>query len=431
MRQPAVLVDIDNTLVDTAIRKLRLLETFTIAGNRDLDSVRTDYWLKDILGDETSPRSQEFFRFLEAPEAIEGFPAPLIAGAKETIAWLSTRGFTVHYVSGRPRSLHSATLRELRGLGLVVDEATLRLSDRAPGDLSSHILLADSAKVREIKALAQAWDVLAVVGDRPEDILAGNAAGVPTVLLTSTLSATEVRESAGIAPPSVCCASWPEVAIALARFESGDPALGQQRQQLADQYSSWLGDIDEKSQTTVLIAGALSALTTPVLTGKEFSFERDWLLVGALLLAIVSMVFAIRSFTSIYTSGKQSAREIPVRFRQVIAVLLGFPARWKAQPDDALGEYEALKQADAATKARAHLRFFEKRYNTVDPNVIMNMRLYAMRANNYAKVYPERWASKLLILAIFLAFVWIVLKVADYDLFAHLRHFWSCLKLCK
>jgi phosphoglycolate phosphatase-like HAD superfamily hydrolase len=426
--QPAVVVDIDNTLVDTAIRKLKILEHLGLATDRDLASVRQDYWLRRFLGDHTSPQSEEFFRKLERPESIENYSAELIPGARETLAWLLGRGFTVHYVSGRPKALKSVTLSELSRLGLVVKDDTLHLSDRGPGQISPLQDFSNNSKVKTIKALARTWDVLAMIGDQPEDVFAGNEAGVPTVLLTSTMTVREVHEVAAGSSASVVCASWPEVAIALARFESGGAGIVQQRQQLADQYAGWLGDIDEKSQTTVLIAGALSALTTPVLTSDHFSFRRDWLLVAALLFSIVSMVYAIRSFTSIYTSGKLTAREIPVRLKQWVAVLIGWPSSWKSNWDDAIGEYEALKKANNATKARAHLSFFAKRYGTIDPDVIMNMRLYAMRANNYAKVYPERLASKLLVLAILLSGIWIIFKVLDFDLSKHVEQLWQVVK---
>jgi phosphoglycolate phosphatase-like HAD superfamily hydrolase len=74
----------------------------------------------------------------------------------------------------------------------------------------------NNSKVKTIKALAQTWDVLAMIGDQPEDVFAGNEAGVPTVLLTSTMTVREVHEVAAGSSASVVCASWPEVAIASA-----------------------------------------------------------------------------------------------------------------------------------------------------------------------------------------------------------------------
>lgn len=412
MQQPAVIVDVDNTLVDTAQRKALLLEKLGLASGRDLDAIRGDYWLEGFLGDRKSPRSEEFFRNLETPEAIEGCPANLLPGARETIAWLIGRGYMVHYVSGRPSQLFATTLSELRRLGLTVDQSSLHLSSRLPGATPAQVDIASNDKVRAIRELAREWDVLAVIGDQPEDIAAGSEAGAPTVLLTSTISATGISQSGLQAMPTAICASWPEIAVALARFESGGPQLIEQRQQLADQYASWLNDLDGKAQTTVLISGALSALTTPVLTGEHFSLARDWLLVLSLLLAILSMVYAIRSLTSIYTSGRLTARAIPVKLKQWIAIFLDWPACWKSNPEDALGEYEALKRASPSTRARAHLQFFRERFGTTDPDIIVNMRLYAMRASNYSKAYAERLASKLLIVAIVLSGVWVVFKAA-------------------
>jgi phosphoglycolate phosphatase-like HAD superfamily hydrolase len=416
VKPPAVVVDIDNTLVDTAVRKRDLLRHLRIA-DADLAAVRKDFWLRGFLGEESSETFQKFFEQLETPETIETHIAPLFSGAKETIAWLAKRGVAVHYVTGRPASLRAATLAELRSHRLPVDDDMLHFSDRVAGPLTPGSLsLAAEAKARLIRDIAQRWAVLAVVGDQPEDAGAAAKEGVPGILLTSTTGVTGVRQDV-FGAPSAVCDSWPEVAIELAQTLSGTEEIRRQRQQFVDNYVTWLGEIDSKSQTTILIAGALSALTTPVLTGKHFNFRLDWLLVLVLLLSILSMVYAIRSFTSRYTSGALTARAIPVKVKQWFAILLDWPASWKSVPNDALRDYETLKVADEATQARAHLQFFHERYRTRDPDALLNLRLYEMRAANYSKLYPERLASKLLVTAIALSAVWVVIRVS---LFEHL-----------
>jgi hypothetical protein len=347
---------------------------------------------------------------------IERCPAPPFAGAKETIQWLTNQGVDVHYVSGRPESLRAVTLAELASHGLPVASERLHLSPRAPGGLSPRDSESGTeTKARAIREVMRRCSVVAMVGDRPEDVEAASRTGVQAILLTSTMGSSD---QTGVAGGVVAvCASWPEVAVALANRLSGDEEVRHQRQQFIDNYVTWLGEIDSKSQTTILISGALSALTTPVLTGDHFNFHVDWLLVVVLLLSIVSMVYAIRSFTSRYTSGALTARAIPVRLKQLVAILLDAPASWKTVPDDALRQYEALKTADAPTQAHAHLRFFDERYQTRDPDALLNLRLYEMRAANYSKLYPERLASKLLVLAIVVSGIWLVIKVS---LFGHL-----------
>jgi phosphoglycolate phosphatase-like HAD superfamily hydrolase len=416
VKPPAVVVDIDNTLVDTAVRKWALLRHLGIAG-ADLAGVREDFWLRGFLGDESAEAFKNFFEQLETPETIERHIAPLFSGAKETIAWLTKRRVAVHYVSGRPESLRAATLAELRSHGLSVDNGVLHFSGRVTGQLSpGSSSLGAEAKARLIGHIAQRWEILAMVGDRPEDVEAGTNAGVPGILLASTTGAAGVRQEVSGAPSAVCD-SWPEVAIELAQILSGTEEIRRQRQRFVDNYVTWLGEIDSKSQTTILIAGALSALTTPVLTGEHFNFRVDWMLVLVLLLSILSMVYAIRAFTSRYTSGALTARAIPVKLKQWLAILLDWPESWKSVPNDALRDYQALKAADAATQARAHLQFFQERYRTRDPDVLLNLRLYEMRAANYAKLYPERLASKLLVTAIALSGIWVVIRVSLFEHF--------------
>jgi len=120
-----------------------------------------------------------------------------------------------------------------------------------------------------------------------------------------------------------------------------------------------------------------------------------------------------------------------VILKQWFAVFFDHPEKWKSVPNDAIREYEALKLADEATKTRAHTRFFRDRYKTLNPDSLLNMRLYEMRAANYAKVYPERISSKLLVFAIVLAGAWVVGKATPAEWrFAHLKTTWSSIVRC-
>jgi hypothetical protein len=98
-------------------------------------------------------------------------------------------------------------------------------------------------------------------------------------------------------------------------------------------------------------------------------------------------------------------------FKQAISYLLRFPKDWQYKEGDEIWEDVKLRNSTLADKSKAHIKFFQTKYNTLDPNVISNLRMYELRATNYSKLTGELIASTLLIFGLIFAMIWIGIKV--------------------
>ena len=71
MRKVAIVIDLDNTLIDTAIRKLLILQNCFNLKDVTEDKVRSDFNLTQILGWPKSEVSKQFFNKLDSKEGID------------------------------------------------------------------------------------------------------------------------------------------------------------------------------------------------------------------------------------------------------------------------------------------------------------------------------------------------------------------------
>src|SRR5688572_23645346 len=115
MRKPCIIIDLDNTLVDTAMRKHAILTTRFSMNDLSLDQVRDNFDLTKILGKNSVAR-ERFFEIFDSENAIIDYTAPLFHRAKEVIESLLLQGISIVIVTGRPESLKEVTKKELLGL---------------------------------------------------------------------------------------------------------------------------------------------------------------------------------------------------------------------------------------------------------------------------------------------------------------------------
>ncbi|MGO9377804.1 MAG: hypothetical protein ACLP29_04530, partial [Dissulfurispiraceae bacterium] len=268
------------------------------------------------------------------------------------------------------------------------------------------------------RELSLTYNILAVIGDRPEDVIAANRNYLTVVLFKSTMTDCEINElSKEYGANLIICTSWPEIYMMIERLESGKLKMEDLRLAFTDQYAKWLGDIDNKCRIVATISAALSALLGKVVFDmfSTCSGSAEKAITGvlslALLCSVLSMLYSIRAFTSRHTSGKEGGITVKTRVKQWVAILLGWPEKWSYISDDAVDYCKKLKQGNEAQRSKAHLRFFFDMYKTYDPDALSNLRLFELRAANYAKLYAERIASSLLGFSIVITIFWFVLKM--------------------
>lgn len=417
-KQRAIIVDVDNTLIDTAIRKFSLL--LALAPERStgvtIENVRSDYELVRILGPTGSTQSENFFRELDTAQAIEKHPAPAVPSAKAALDELAHRDYAIVAVTSRGPALHDATLRELEAASLPVSRLLT-----VPDGVSREQVC--EAKTHLLALLQSEYEIVSVIGDRPSDIFAARAHGIPAILLTTTVSPAEKTRLHD--EPFELIANvpnWQNIPSLVEAIERGSPALNSLRQEMISNYTDFLKDLDAKANICVLISAALSAVSGQILHVHLVELKKHLaifpilqtvLLSLAFGAAMFSLAYVIQAYTSRRTSGEHTGKPTRIVLKQWLGTFLGHPEAWIRDHLDAVHDNEALRQASVAAKTQAHVRFFFRRYHSIDSDIIKNLRMFELRAANYRKVYPERAASKVLRLAIFFMFLWMCMEGAE------------------
>ena len=298
-------------------------------------------------------------------------------------------------------------MKELQDRGIPVSENDLQMPSAQQNSQPMGDQAATDFKQKELAELAKDYDVIAAVGDRPSDISAGLAQQIPGILLRTTLSKEQVRGYADNRQVHIC-ETWVAVAAALQLIDAGRRDSRALRDTLSSQYALWLRDIDEKCRTVVTVAAALSAISGHYLLDPAVPPYFSILALFAFLCSVLSMVYAIRGFTS--RSISHGAIPVRTHLGQWFSILLGVPARWMRITGDAIDQYEELKKATELDQSRVHLHLLFRRYPTLDADARLNLRLFELYAANYAKLYAERLASQLLIIAVVVMVVAVIVS---------------------
>lgn len=320
------------------------------------------------------------------------------------------------FITGRHVSLREDTVNSLKGIGL--EEGTYSLymdTSDSPSDPAVSVN-EKLYKQRAMQKIASEKDIVAAIGDRLSDIQAAIDAKVPAILFDNTeYDVDEWERIKNLNHVGVeKCDTWEEVLIAIGRLEMGSSQMEGLRDMFTQQYSSWLQNLNTLAAIDVTIASLMAVFASQtILNGDSLHVFSRLGIVPSLILSLLSLVFAIRAFTARYTSGKNVNNSIIPTTKQIINIFLD-NKKGKYKEGDAYEEFNALKSANQFDQSRAHLDFFYQRYGTYNPRALLNIRLYEMRAVNYAKAYPEHISSTILVWNIAYVVMWVIV-VAIFD----------------
>jgi len=404
-----IIIDIDDTVLDLGDRRLFFFKKHFPKAKIPENQIRKDVKL-DFLGDKSSITSQSFLEDFSDPEVVSKVHLSSIPGSQEAIQSLINQGFEIVFLTARHRPLEEDTLESLKRIGFEPDIYTLYMFDEYnPLDPDSTISEQEYKK-GVIQKISSISNVVAAIGDRISDMHAAIDAKVPAIMLNSTCCDIEEWNSLNTLNHVGLYRydSWSEILLSIGRLQVGSSQMEELRQNFSNQYSSWLQNLNSLAAIDVTIASIIAAFSSQaVLNETLHSFSRVAVL-PSLILALLSIIFAIRAFTSRYTSGPDVNNSIIPKLKQTLYILFDTGVN-QHKKGDAIDEYIQLKKETEFTQSRAHLDFFYKRYGTYNPNALANLRLYEMRAVNYAKAYPEHISSSLLVWNIIYVVVWVIL----------------------
>lgn len=416
----AVVIDIDNTIIDTAIRKKSLLSRMGM-GDVDINVIRKDFWLKTYLGDNSGIHKQ-FFSYMKTEDYIKTIKAPLLDQyVTEALDWLKKEEIETLFVSSRNSNLLDATFNELKSHGIITKKENIYLLSSTLRE-STFENTSRINKTEKIRYLSNKYNIIAVIGDRPSDILSAKDNNIPSILISSTITKDEEErlnndiKNGGVVQLTKC-KSWYKVKEVINEYYIGQNNLIEMRDEFIEHYASWLGEIDGKIQITVTISSLITAVTGKLLFDvvnspiHQYSPIQQYSLMFILVLSFLSIIFSIRGFTSRIISGNESGNMVRIRIKQGIAILLEWPKPWLYREGDAIHEWLKMKGDPVYKQSKSHIVFFHKRYQTLDYDALKNIRLFELRKSNYEKLYAERIASNLLSYSLLLLIMWVLLTV--------------------
>lgn len=395
----AVVVDLDNTIVDTAVRKCAILNAWRDASAPQVtvEGVRADFEMRQWI---TSQQDlANVFRQLNSAEGVRKYVASFFDGASAAIHDIEQAQIDVVILTTRAEALRDATIDELKRGGVDVEPHQLLMRSGIPGNPEPSIEDAIEFKRARLERLVQEYCILGYVGDRPLDAIAAKRAGVIPILFTSTIAPEELKQLKEALPEIQECHSWVDVRNAVLIAKASVPELEKLRQSFITQYGGWLRDIDEKCRITVMIATVLVGVSAKQLLEETDGFLK-LTLVAALLASLLALVYGIKAYTSRHTSGQRAGGSVKPSFKQWIGYLLGWPEKWMYVKGDEVAQWKELCKSSASVQKNAHVPFFVGRYRTLSSEAMLNIRLFELRSSNYSKLYGERLASRLLIFAV-------------------------------
>ncbi|AEF98527.1 HAD family acid phosphatase [Methylomonas methanica] len=411
-----VIIDLDDSILDLSERRYQLFKRHFPKAQVKEEETRRDVTLS-FLGDRRSPSARQYLEDFSNQEVVSSIELKAIPGSVEAINGLISQKINLAFLTSRHISLKEDTINSLRNIGIEQDSYVLYMhEDKEPLDPIDKVAEI-SYKVTQMQNISTSNNVIASVGDRISDINAAIVAKIPAILIETTKYDKEdwnqlkLHNHVGL----VRCDSWSEVLLNIGQFQSGNAQMIELRQSFTEQYSSWLQNLNSLCTIDVAISAILATFSSRAILNDSLDAFSRTAAIGPLIISLFSIVFAIRAFTSRYTSGSETNKAIVPQLKQIFSILLDSGKEGtKYRKGDAIDDYLELRKMNHASQSRAHLDFFYKRYGTHNSNALLNLRLYEIRAVNYAKAYAEHIASTLLVWGVAYMVIWVIC-VAIFD----------------
>lgn len=410
------IIDIDDSILDLSERRYQLYKRHFPKAQAQEEEIRRDVTLS-FLGDRSSPSALQYLDDFSNPEIISTIELKPVQGSVEAINGLLSQKINLAFLTSRHISLKEDTINALANIGINQGSYDLYMHEEEspldPINKSAEI----NYKLMQMQNISSSNNVIASVGDRLSDINAAIIAKIPAILIETTnydkdeWNTLKSHNHVGL----VRCDSWSEVLLNIGQFQSGNAQMIELRHSFTEQYSSWLQNLNNLCTIDVAISAILATFSSQAILSNTLHVTSRSTAIVPLVISLFSVVFSIRAFTSRYTSGSKTNKTINPKIKQIFSILIDSSKEGaKYSEGDAIDDYLKLRKMSPASQSRAHLDFFYKRYGTHNSNALLNLRLYEMRAVNYAKAYAEHMASSLLVWGVVYIVIWIVC-VAMFD----------------
>lgn len=376
-----------------------------------IEDIQKDYYLEKLFGNAESEAYKKFLNYINTPEGITKHPADLFDGVKEVFDRLNKDGIKIILISARHIRTKDETKKELDKNGLKDKYSSIHLANK----LLNNAEEIANYKRREVKQILKTNKVIAYIGDRLSDFKAAKTFKIPTISFNNHQENLKDFDN-----PSghFNSKNWIDIYGTIKQLIDGNKEIENLRLKLIDQYASWLSDIDHKARLNATIGLGLAGLSgTIIKQGLNFNscagiISSIAITIG-LFTSLIAIIFALRASTSRRTSGINAKEKIGAKFRHGLNTLNSsfFKDDNFLGDNDPIIQYDELKNEPEWKQKNKHYSYFQEGYKTYDKDALLNLRLYALRAANYAKLYPERFSAQWLEFSIISVTIWLFVSL--------------------
>jgi hypothetical protein len=152
-----------------------------------------------------------------------------------------------------------------------------------------------------------------------------------------------------------------------------------------------LGDLDSKSRLLLVINTALLATSMIWLDGNIQYKHAFWV---SSVTSMMAMVFCIRSFSSRRIRGSKKGSTVILAGKEILNIWRCLIGSKPIPPESPIEEAELVFQSRKSRQKVAHIQFYMDHYGTLDPETVLNLRLFELRQMNYVKIFGEQWGRR-------------------------------------
>lgn len=406
-----ILVDIDNTLLSQNRRKQKILfDLFSI--EISIQEISKDFSLERTLekiadkkklayNDAKNMFEEKFFSNLYYDE-LDLFD--VIGNSNNILTELCRQNaFEVIYLTSRNPALLAYTKAQLIAKNYpYADDDHIVFAEVTSDKLDNYSDNSFAAKEAAIGSLCKTHQIIAHIGDLASDAAASYFHEVTSIVLSS--SENNIIESVSklikintseIDPYGILCIpDWADIKDYLLNRTGQSSSIADSCKVHAENYASWMSDLDQKSSLILVIATFSSSIFFSILTDDGIPPIKLIFAGIGFIFALISMYSAISSFSSRVTHGNES----------ILKVLFSVLTRnYKSST------FSPIHESNTAAKTKfpenIGAKYIYRRFQTFNEDTFSAKNMVNLRAANYQKIYPEYLAKVLLIASIILLFL--------------------------
>ena len=409
--RPAIIVDIDNVVLNNDERKRRILKDI-FGEDVSLVKIHEDYNLRGVVGERESFKFfDEFFsgKFLKYDQPVP-FSAEVLNRLKEKfkIVYLTGRHTQNHREEG---SMEYGTLDALRKYGFPLPgNNEVEIVFKHERDLQDEVFKA--AELQRIKE--RGLRIVAGIGDTPDDAAVYSRCGIqPVCLITPYFEKEDFETSCkGSDTPElvkpIIAYDWREIEMAICMLSGSNENFRKTAEFYVKEYDEYLRTMDELARSSIMIAGAAIAVMGIVfgqpgvalaLRTTEMSTQLFLALSGGSFL--FSLVFNIGSTLIRSSHPPKVGKPVLLTGREY------FLRKKMPLPREVM---DKLDRANSYVKRSAFLSFLSETYGTIDTDAVLANRFFNLRSMCYRKGW---WVSigQILLLVGFLLLIPLLVSI--------------------